>query len=33
VRRAISAVEKELAVFDEFNDPNALYARCLSCGN
>jgi protease-4 len=33
VRRAIYAVEKELAVFDEFNDPNALYARCLSCGN
>ncbi len=33
VRKAIAAVEKEVAFLDEFNDPNALYARCLSCGN
>ena len=33
VRRAIATVEKEVAFFDEFNDPKALYARCLACGN
>lgn len=32
-RRAIATVEKEVAFFDEFNDPKALYARCLACGN
>ncbi|MCB2112644.1 MAG: signal peptide peptidase SppA [Parvularculaceae bacterium] len=33
VSRAISAVQKEVAFFDQFNDPNALYARCVVCGN
>jgi len=33
VARAISTVEKEVAFFDQFNDPNALYARCVVCGN
>ncbi|HNS88199.1 MAG TPA: S49 family peptidase, partial [Parvularculaceae bacterium] len=33
VSRAISTVEKEIAFFDQFNDPNALYARCVVCGN
>lgn len=32
LRKAISTVQKEIELFDEFNDPNALYARCLSCG-
>ena len=33
LRKAISTVRNEIALLDEFNDPNALYARCLSCGN
>lgn len=33
VEKAIGVVEKEAAFFGEFNDPNALYARCLSCAN
>lgn len=31
--KAVATVKKELELFDQFNDPNALYARCLSCGN
>ncbi|MEL7486722.1 MAG: signal peptide peptidase SppA [Pseudomonadota bacterium] len=26
------AAEKQIAFFDEFNDPNASYARCMECG-
>lgn len=33
VRKAISVVEKELTFIEEFNDPNALYARCVVCAN
>lgn len=33
VRKAMSAVEKEIRFFEEFNDPNALYARCITCAN
>jgi len=33
VRKAIATVEKELGFVDQFNDPNALYARCIVCGN
>ncbi len=31
LRKAIAEVEKNIAFFDEFNDPNATYARCLAC--
>lgn len=33
VHKVMAAVRKEAAFFEEFNDPNALYARCLSCAN
>ncbi|MFZ5615811.1 MAG: signal peptide peptidase SppA [Pseudomonadota bacterium] len=33
VQKAVAAVRKEAAFIEEFNDPNALYARCLSCAN
>lgn len=33
IRKTIAGVQKEIAFFDEFNDPNALYARCVSCAN
>lgn len=33
VRKAISTVRKEVAFIDQFNDPNALYARCIICAN
>jgi protease-4 len=33
VRKAIATVRKELAFIEEFNDPNALYARCIICAN
>ncbi len=33
IQKAIKAVEKEAFFFGEFNDPNALYARCLTCAN
>jgi protease-4 len=31
VKKAVDLIEKETAFIGEFNDPNALYARCLSC--
>lgn len=31
VQKAVDLIEKEAAFIGEFNDPNALYARCLSC--
>lgn len=31
LRRLITKASDQLAFFDEFNDPNAAYARCLSC--
>lgn len=31
VQKAVDLLEKEAAFIGEFNDPNALYARCLSC--
>ncbi len=33
VRKAIASVQKEIAFVGEFNDPNALYARCVACAN
>lgn len=33
IGKAIATVQKELAFVDEFNDPNALYARCIACSN
>ena len=33
IGKAIATVQRELAFVDEFNDPNALYARCVACGN
>lgn len=33
IGKAIATVQKELAFVDEFNDPNALYARCVICAN
>ena len=30
--RLAAAAEKQLAFFEQFNDPNAAYARCMSCG-
>lgn len=33
LRKAVAAVRKEMAFIDEFNDPNALYARCIICSN
>ena len=33
IGKAIATVQKELAFVDEFNDPNALYARCVVCAN
>lgn len=31
VTKALNAAEKQAAFFESFNDPNAIYARCLSC--
>lgn len=31
VGKLIVNIEKEVAFFDEFNDPSALYARCIAC--
>ncbi|MEO1251666.1 MAG: signal peptide peptidase SppA [Pseudomonadota bacterium] len=31
IAKAVAAVEEQLGFFDEFNDPNAIYARCLVC--
>ncbi len=31
VARIIREAEKQAAFFDEFNDPNATYARCIAC--
>lgn len=33
INRAVASVKKEVEFFDEFNDPNALYARCITCAN
>jgi len=33
IGKAVATVRKELAFIDEFNDPNALYARCVICAN
>lgn len=30
--KAVRTVKNEIALYDEFNDPKALYARCLACG-
>ncbi|HBK92836.1 MAG TPA: signal peptide peptidase SppA, partial [Parvularcula sp.] len=32
VRKVIGAVEKKARFFNEFNDPGAIYARCVTCG-
>lgn len=32
IRKVIGAVEKKARFFAEFNDPGALYARCMTCG-
>lgn len=32
IRKVIGAVEKKAQFFNEFNDPGALYARCMTCG-
>jgi protease-4 len=32
LRKVIGAVEKKAQFFNEFNDPGALYARCVTCG-
>lgn len=32
-RKAVSSVKSQIEYLDEFNDPNALYARCVACGN
>ncbi|MBT8473348.1 MAG: signal peptide peptidase SppA [Marinicaulis sp.] len=31
IQNAMSQAEKQLEFFNEFNDPNATYARCLNC--
>ena len=31
VRRIIETARKEMKFYDSFNDPNAIYARCLEC--
>ena len=31
LRKLITQASDQLAFFDEFNDPNAAYARCLAC--
>lgn len=33
LRKAVTAVKEQIRFFDEFNDPQAIYARCLSCGH
>lgn len=33
VEKVVAAVKKEAAFFMEFNDPGALYARCVVCAN
>ncbi len=30
--KVVGAVEEKARFFDEFNDPSALYARCMTCG-
>lgn len=32
LRKLIGAVEKKARFFNEFNDPGALYVRCMTCG-
>ncbi len=32
LRKIIGAVEKKARFFNEFNDPGALYVRCMTCG-
>lgn len=32
LRRVLGAVEAKARFFDEFNDPGALYVRCMTCG-
>ncbi|MDZ7628201.1 MAG: signal peptide peptidase SppA [Parvularculaceae bacterium] len=32
LRKVIGAVEDKARFFNEFNDPGALYARCMTCG-
>jgi protease-4 len=32
LRRILGAVERKARFFDEFNDPGALYVRCMTCG-
>lgn len=32
LRKIIGAVEKKARFFSEFNDPGALYVRCMTCG-
>jgi len=31
LRKLIAQAEKQVQFFDQFNDPNAVYARCLNC--
>lgn len=33
LKSAVAAVRKEVQFIEEFNDPNALYARCVICAN
>lgn len=33
IKKATASVRKEIEFVDEFNDPNALYARCVICAN
>lgn len=33
LKSAVAAVRKEVQFIEEFNDPNALYARCVVCAN
>jgi protease-4 len=32
IRKVVGTVEKKAQFFNEFNDPGALYARCMTCG-
>ncbi len=32
LRKLINAADEQIEFFDQFNDPNATYARCLACG-
>lgn len=32
LRKVLQAADEQIEFFDQFNDPNATYARCLACG-